>query len=171
MKIDFFTSDQHFGHSNIIGFCGRPYTCANEMNRDLIARYNSVVGDDDVVCHVGDFTLSPSMLRQIVPRLNGHKILVRGNHDKAKHMDRYLAAGFESVHEKIWLQRGDTTYVIKHHPEQWYYSEDKRARRPGEIIVHGHCHSKDICTPGHIHVGVDAHDYYPCMSELVYSIF
>lgn len=139
MKIDFFTSDHHFDHEAVISYSDRPYSCVDEMNRDLIARHNSVVKPDDTVCFVGDFTLRPSILPEIVPQLNGHKILVRGNHDKPKDIDRYLAAGFESAHEKLWLLVGDTTYVIQHIPAPWFYTEDKRARRPGEVIVHGHC--------------------------------
>ena len=39
-----FTSDLHIGHANIIRFCNRPYADVNEMNADLIRRYNEVVG-------------------------------------------------------------------------------------------------------------------------------
>ena len=51
----FFTSDTHFNHENIIKYCSRPYVDKNEMNEDLIKRWNSVVKENDIVFHLGDF--------------------------------------------------------------------------------------------------------------------
>lgn len=52
-----FTADQHFGHANIIKFCERPYDYVEQMDDALIAKWNAVVGPEDVVFHLGDFTL------------------------------------------------------------------------------------------------------------------
>jgi calcineurin-like phosphoesterase family protein len=54
MEKVFFTSDTHFGHANIIKYCGRPFASVEEMNRELIARWNAVVGPRDTVYHLGD---------------------------------------------------------------------------------------------------------------------
>jgi len=51
---NFFTSDLHFGHQNIIAYTSRPYASVDEMNLDLIVRYNSVVTSDDVVYLLGE---------------------------------------------------------------------------------------------------------------------
>ena len=56
----YFTSDTHFNHANIIGFCSRPFKNVNEMNETLIANWNRVVGVDDIVFHLGDFCLGGS---------------------------------------------------------------------------------------------------------------
>ena len=53
----FLTADLHLGHANIIRYCGRPYRDINEMNEDLIRRWNSVVTDNDRVFFLGDFAL------------------------------------------------------------------------------------------------------------------
>ena len=53
----FITADLHLGHANIIRYCGRPYRDVNEMNEDLIRRWNSVVSDNDRVFFLGDFAL------------------------------------------------------------------------------------------------------------------
>lgn len=45
----FYTSDTHFGHKNIIGFCDRPFDDIEEMNRALIERWNAKVSDADDV--------------------------------------------------------------------------------------------------------------------------
>ena len=47
-----FTADQHFGHTNIIEYCNRPYDTIDEMDADLIQYWNQVVGRYDVVYHL-----------------------------------------------------------------------------------------------------------------------
>lgn len=81
----FFTSDQHFGHENIIKFCERPYENVQEMDRDLVDRWNEVVSFDSIVFHLGDFCLGEmAIAAQYFEALNGH-INIIGNdfhHDK-----------------------------------------------------------------------------------------
>ena len=54
----FFTSDQHYGHNEIITFCNRPYRNSQVMTRDIVKRYNSVVKEEDVTYHLGDFAFA-----------------------------------------------------------------------------------------------------------------
>lgn len=80
----FYTSDTHFGHANIIGHCDRPFRHVDEMDEGMIHRWNSVVGETDIVYHLGDFTFELGQeprVRQIFERLNGRKYLILGNHD------------------------------------------------------------------------------------------
>lgn len=51
----FFTSDTHFWHENIIKFCNRPFSSVEEMNDTIIENWNKVVGENDIVFHLGDF--------------------------------------------------------------------------------------------------------------------
>src|SRR3972149_2927673 len=97
----FFTSDTHFNHANIIKYCGRPFGSVDEMNREMITRWNAVVDPEDTVYHLGDFALGkvsewPAIFRQ----LNGSKkILIRGNHYRSqRHM---IELGFAEVHNKL----------------------------------------------------------------------
>ena len=41
-----YTSDHHFGHRNIIGYCDRPFADTDEMNAAMVARWNDGVGED-----------------------------------------------------------------------------------------------------------------------------
>ena len=53
----FFTADEHYGHTNIIKYCRRPFSTVQDMDRELVRRHNEVVKDSDTVIHAGDFTL------------------------------------------------------------------------------------------------------------------
>ena len=67
----FFTSDTHFGHANIIKYNSRPFRHVDEMDDELIRLWNGVVGDDDIIYHLGDFTLGSNASKYFC-RLNGH---------------------------------------------------------------------------------------------------
>jgi calcineurin-like phosphoesterase family protein len=55
----FFTSDTHFWHKNVIAYCSRPYQSLEEMNQDLITRWNARVKPEDTVYHLGDVCFGP----------------------------------------------------------------------------------------------------------------
>jgi calcineurin-like phosphoesterase family protein len=90
--VDYFTSDHHFGHTNMIGFADRPYTSEREMNNDMIDKWNETIGHFDVVYHLGDLTLGEeSDAAYYFRKLNGRiKILACHRH----HDRRWLPASF-----------------------------------------------------------------------------
>ena len=133
-------SDTHFNHKNIIIYENRPFSSITEMNDEMIKRWNSVIKPEDTIIHLGDVGLgNVSDLKQIIPSLNGHKILIRGNHD-SKSKNFYLECGFEEVmNSKLEVIDGLRVY-FSHHPES----------RPGDgskydIHLYGHVHSKGCC--------------------------
>jgi len=101
--MDWFTSDTHFNHRNIIQYCNRPFKDVNHMNLVLMQNWNERVALDDTVYHLGDFALGPVMRwPEFVKNLNGYKILVRGNHDGSK--AKMLRCGFNEVHDSLEYQ-------------------------------------------------------------------
>ena len=79
----YFISDLHFGHGNIISMDNRPFKNAEEMDTELIKRWNNKVLSNDVVYILGDFSWHNSgRTVEILNELKGVKILVKGNHDK-----------------------------------------------------------------------------------------
>ena len=80
----YYTSDLHLCHENIIRLCNRPYKTIEEMNEDLINRWNKKVKPNDVVYVLGDFFFKQQdskYVSSVLKRLNGEKILIKGNHD------------------------------------------------------------------------------------------
>ena len=141
----FFTSDQHFGHRNIIKHAHRPFDWSDEglaeMDEALIASWNSVVPPNGLVYHLGDIFLSPrERAVQIRERLHGQIFLIRGNHEK-------VATGLPSLFE--WTKDyyklrvpdaeadgGEQRIILFHYPIASFESQHH-----GAWHVFGHCHS------------------------------
>ena len=73
----FFTSDLHFGHTNVIKFDNRPFQTVEEMDYELVKRWNAKVGKGDLVYVLGDFIWksSSSEAPKLIKSLNGQIIL------------------------------------------------------------------------------------------------
>jgi calcineurin-like phosphoesterase family protein len=87
MPAVFLTSDTHFGHTGVCRFTRndgvtklRPWDDADEMDEEMVKRWNDRVRPNDKVYHLGDVVINRKAL-SIMSRLNGDKVLIRGNHD------------------------------------------------------------------------------------------
>ncbi len=168
----FFTSDQHFGHENIINLCERPFKNAAAMETEIIKRHNEIVKPGDLVYHLGDTTLwkqsQSEQLERIIQKLNGRHILILGNHDR---MDpfKYHQIGFEHVHTALEITIEGTKLVLFHDPT-WAHSVQEDVD-----IIAGHVHTmwKSMAYNSFgfkravINVGVDVWDYRPVPFETV----
>ena len=77
----FFTADTHFDHANIIRLCNRPYESIEQMNEDMIGKWNRKVTNSDTVYILGDMFFRSKDPEAILGRLRGKKYLIIGNHD------------------------------------------------------------------------------------------
>lgn len=110
----FFYADPHFGHKNVIRYCNRPFTSVSEMNTQLIKNFNKVVGHDDVVYILGDFSfLNTISTTEILKSLNGYKFLIKGNHDR-KTNTAYRKMGFTEVYDKPIVLMN--CFILSHEP-------------------------------------------------------
>jgi len=88
MPAVFLVSDTHFGHAGVCRFTHpddpevklRPWTDPDEMDEEMIRRWNDRVRPNDKVYHLGDVVINRKALKTLA-RLNGDKVLIRGNHD------------------------------------------------------------------------------------------
>lgn len=79
-----FIGDTHFGHVGILNMAARPYADIRARDRDLIDRWNAVVGEGHTVWHLGDFAgedVPFDRAAEIFKKLNGEIRLIPGNHD------------------------------------------------------------------------------------------
>jgi calcineurin-like phosphoesterase family protein len=78
----FFTSDTHFDDEYVIRYFNRPFNSVDEMNAVIVEKWNSVVTENDMVYHLGDFTLDDiDHFTKWVSRLNGNIKILPGSHD------------------------------------------------------------------------------------------
>lgn len=165
MPSTFLTSDTHFGHVGVTRFTNddgsplRPWDNIEDMNEALIKNWNDTVGPKDLVYHLGDVVMNNRFLDQVMPRLNGRKKLVRGNHDFAK-LDAYFAY-FDDILGVVPL----ADCILSHIPLHPMCVERFK------VNVHGHLHGnivkKEDGSPDkrYISVCVELTDFTPVSYE------
>lgn len=160
------TADTHFGHTNIIKFCHRPFLKPDGspdvvlMNETLIANWNGKVKPDDEITVVGDFFLGPvENVPPLLDRLQGKITLVRGNHDTDNKVKLYQSRGIVVV-EALITMHGSYRVQIAHHPAM-----SRLDCAAADVIVCGHVHELWTTLDRNINVGVDVRSFAPIAWE------
>lgn len=139
----FFTSDQHFGHESIIRFANRPHSSLEEMDDDMIRKWNNVVPQDGLTFVLGDIGFcDKKRIIEIYSKLNGRKILIRGNHD-TNYTDSVLHSIFDEIHDLIYTRIKDEEtskyiYMVLCH----YPMFDWQGSFKGAWQLFGHIHTR-----------------------------
>lgn len=134
-------SDTHFGHEKTCtvfkredGSPLRPFASAEEMDEYMVKAWNERVRPNDKVYHLGDVVISKKYLH-VLSRLNGDKVLIRGNHDIFR-LDEYTAY-FRDV-RGYHVMNGMILSHVPVHPQQ--------LARFG-CNIHGHLHANRVMRP------------------------
>jgi calcineurin-like phosphoesterase family protein len=135
MSKKFAISDLHFDHKRIIELCNRPFASVEEMNEQMVARWNSVVGANDDVFFGGDFGFNDKKVSGWFEKLNGVKHLVVGNHDH----NATKKLGWYSVHTRMEVEHDGTLFVLDHYP-----IEDWNKRYHDSVHLYGHVHTVPV---------------------------
>lgn len=168
-----FTADLHLGHTNIIGYCERPFGSTEAMDDALVAGWNQVVGPDDEVWVLGDLAMGRiAESLEVAAQLAGRKHLVVGNHDRPfepgrrrdEWSQRYLHDGrFVDLHHgEVALElAGELPVRLCHFPYRGDSGDhdrfvDDRPADDGSWLLHGHVHERWRQRGRMINVGVDA---------------
>lgn len=168
----FFTSDTHFGHANIIKYAMRPYENVDQMNEDLIKRWNSVVGPDDIVFHLGDFMFGNiNRFWEYRSRLNGKIYLIHGNHDYKLMCEGNIEEGFKDICAQMNICVDGQKIYLSHFP---FLTFDGIFKDKPSWQLFGHVHSNknhpytspdmprlNYLLPTQYDVGTDNNDYTP----------
>lgn len=134
-----FTSDTHFGHQNIIKWCGRPWETAEEMDKALIQEWNNVIPKDGVVFHLGDFCFGGALeWKNIRKSLNGKIYLVMGNHDSSA--SQPMLSLFEKIYGGVARLRADKQEIWASHFPLLCWTGSER----GSWNLFGHVHTMQV---------------------------
>ena len=174
MENIWFTSDHHLGHSNIIGKAERPFKSVEEMDEELIKRWNSKIEKDDIVYYLGD--LSFCQPEKYLDLLNGKIFFILGNHefsfkrhgDKANEAVKYIKKHPKVIECKKEHYFSLDGYDIKlnHFPNKEVFDEFKG----NKILLFGHAHGKQKERFNTLDVGVDTNDFFPYSWEDIKKI-
>lgn len=135
----FLISDTHFSHAGVCTFLNedgtkmRPWDNVGEMDEALVKNWNDLVGPKDKVYHLGDVVMNRRAL-PIMKRLNGDKVLIKGNHDIFKLRD--YAPYFRDVRAYHVLHRMLLSHIPVHPNSVGRFS----------CNIHGHLHSRKVMT-------------------------
>ena len=163
--MDFFISDLHFGHKNVIRTCNRPFVTVSEMNDEIIHRWNKKVTDADRVFVLGDvFLCKPEEAKQYITQLNGHKIIIKGNHDFNE--KKMLWMGFDEFYKSYDYTMPDGRIaLLRHYPYPECLIDDKY-----DLMMHGHIHISDRVIGRKINVSCDIWDYSPVSIDIINNL-
>ncbi len=148
----------HFFHAKVLKFLKddntrlRPFNSLDEMHELLVNNWNSVVGTNDYIYHLGDVTFQyHKPFQELMYSLNGMKRLIIGNHDKVK--QEGLTKHFEKV--ELWKGFKDLNFTCSHMPLK------KGHFRDGVYNVHAHVHSRTLPDPDYINTCVEVIGFKP----------
>ena len=150
MKFDFYASDLHFRHLNILEFePKRPFENIGEHDQAIISNWNAKVRPTDKCLILGDLAFNIGL--PLVGELNGDKVLIMGNHEH-KNIKEYLHY-FADI--KSYVEDKKLGVLFSHIPvhecqlERWKFN------------VHGHTHSFSLPDKRYINISMEQTKYAP----------
>lgn len=156
--MNYFTSDLHLGHKNIIlpSYDNRPFSTIKEHDQTIINNINQTVTTNDLLYILGDIGMCSSMyLESLLEKIHCKNLyLIRGNHDykiKKKLLEKYF-----EIHDILLLSISGQQYFLCHYPaESW------AKKSWGVIHLHGHSHGKSRVIHNRLDVGINIWNYKP----------
>lgn len=160
------TSDWHFNHDREFIWKDRGFSSVDEMNEILIENFNKTVNNNDLVYCLGDCMMGQlENAQNFIPQLNGHIIIVAGNHDTANRINYYKTC--PNVEDVCWARRLNYNgyhFYMSHYATLCSNYDDKGLKYH-TLCLCGHMHTKDKFSDmdkGIIyHTEVDAHENAP----------
>lgn len=149
------TADWHLGETRF-DLMGRPFVSQWQMVEHLITEHNRLVKPEDDVIMVGDvcYQKTPEYLEQ-VKRFNGHKILIRGNHDRVftdEQLKPYFEGGIVGDGGGFFQQCAGVPCYITHYPTEG-------VKNAFNLV--GHIHAAWKYQLNMLNIGVDVHHFRP----------
>lgn len=191
----YFVSDYHFFHRNVFDYEPiRKQFDKGLLNfeKEMIKRFNQIVNKEDTVYFVGDIfcgfnqlkkafevTFSEKeMAKKILSKMNGEKILLKGNHDH-KSENWYKDVGFKEIeyiieiedffvcHYPLCKKYWDSKFINKKQKELWSEFVNCFEESLNKKVIHGHTHSRNVDCKRHFNVSVENIGFIPISFEKI----
>jgi calcineurin-like phosphoesterase family protein len=177
MPAVFLVSDTHFGHTGVCRFLRndgvtklRPWDNPEEMDEFMVKAWNERVRPNDKVYHLGDVVINRRAMSTLA-RLNGDKVLIRGNHDifrddeyrkyfrelRAYHVMNGLILSHIPVHEASLGRFGCSIHGHLH--------ANRVMKARGVDALTGDILYSDEIDPRYYNVSVEQTDFAPILFE------
>lgn len=184
--LEFFTSDLHLGHENVLKFDNRPFNNVDHMEQVFINNFNATVPAGSILYFIGDIGMGNSeRVKNFLAKLHCKKVLILGNHDKGR--NAMMRMGFDVVVYGLVLYIANKRVTISHCPLRGVWREDVAGMKgastgenwhgetkqhqftftdEGQFHLHGHIHSpnggkSEKILGRQFDVGVVANNYRP----------
>ena len=165
----FFTSDTHFSQERAMELSKRPFKNVREMDWTMIDRWNSVVGPNDTVYHLGDFGESWP-----VEYLNGNIVFVKGNYERDGKSPVPPDVTIYGDGESLTLKDAGRPWLIMAHEPTRALAIQKKKSGDGKLIpvAFGHIHGRQkVKEWDGYDVGVDANNFTPVSRDDLFFYF
>lgn len=172
MPAVFLVSDTHFGHLGVCRFKApdgvtklRPWDSPEEMDEEMVKRWNETVRPNDKVYHLGDVVINRKALKTL-SRLNGDKVLIKGNHDIFR-LEEYTTY-FRDIRAYHVMNGCILSHIPVHESNLGRFGTN----------IHGHLHAhrvmkmdygREIVDPRYHCVCVEQTDFRPILLEDVFK--
>jgi len=123
------------------------------MNKTIISNWNSIVGENDIVYHLGDFGDV-----ECVDFLNGRINFLSGNYDDQKTLDYFAKRHIIILEQDHLLKIDQYNFCLVHEPYKTKMSED-------HFFLFGHIHKLQMVKINGLNVSVDCHNFFPLSFE------
>lgn len=158
-----YTSDTHFGHTNITHGVSnwsdkdnkcRPFDTVNEMSKHMLDQINKYVGKNDLLFHLGDWSFGNNynVINYRNQLICNNIVLLYGNHDLyiRKHRDMYKESFVEMLELFSFRHNGDYVKLMHYPLAEWdnYTGHDT-------YVLHGHSHGNLPYIKNRFDVGLD----------------
>jgi calcineurin-like phosphoesterase family protein len=142
-----------------------------EMHAGVIKKWNGTVKSKDTVFVIGDVTFGGfEETQEILSKLNGKKVLIRGNHDERFSSAEWLRMGFDDVRDICVIKKDQEKWILCHFPFssplKYFYRRWRGSRAnyfkifpsyKGHRLIHGHHHTGAVYHFQRLNVAWDIH--------------
>lgn len=159
----YFTSDTHFGQERTLVLSKRPFVNVEEMDRTIINNWNTIVKDDDIVFHLGDFGNY-----ETVKQLNGTIFLILGNYERKDIEEGKITLDYlEHIGIQVIPDNEQITHYIPETEEKICMQLQHEPSKCDKNVFNlfGHIHGRQMIKKFGLDVGVDCHHFKPISIE------